>query len=641
MRPSEPGKDLQGRDSSRLAIYCPAKCGEVLRFAAHELARLLTAVMGETVAVRVDDDGDCERRLRVGLGPRAGAAPAPPAEASRAVAAGGDGFALWREAVAPDSATAGVAGALVLAGGTERAVLHAAYELAQRAGARFPVAGAAAAARNGGAGLDRVEPFTATPAFSRRALAADIMTWHYQTPERLATHLAHDREFVTWMAARGLNAFSYISHTLDSRLKIDELMPLYRERGIGSEYGGHVLQLLLPRACFDTDSNYFPADAGGKRNSRGNLCISNPRALAIVRKGALRYVHDNPECEALHVWGADVWEGAWCRCAQCAGMSPQLQYMKVVNAIADAFGDQGPPVAYLAYHDTLEPDAELRPRPNAWFEWAPRERCYSHAIDDPACAVNPHYLESLKRYIDLFQGRGHVFEYYADAILFGGLACATPAIIARDLRAYRALGLTSVSCLTFGMHSALAYPVNLETFARATRSPDFEPEDTLADIAAALHPGCGFEMTEAYRAIARASALILNGGGELMRPQIRPAAPRERLRELKRAHGEITRALGAADRIAAPAREALGTFERDVWIYSRDVISGIAELIESSAETGAERGRRGGAAIKAIGDALERLHSIGPAARDTWANWDLEWMREIWLNALRRRFDET
>ena len=61
-----------------------------------------------------------------------------------------------------------------------------------------------------------------------------------------------------------------------------------------------------------------------------------------------------------------------------------------------------------------------------WFEWAPRERCYSHAIDDPACAINPRYFDSLKRYIDIFEGRGHVFEYYADAILFGGLGFATP-----------------------------------------------------------------------------------------------------------------------------------------------------------------------------------------------------------------------
>ncbi len=135
----------------------------------------------------------------------------------------------------------------------------------------------------------------------------------------------------------------------------------------------------------------------------------------------------------------------------------------------------GVPVAYLAYHDTIDPDPGLKPLPNVWFEWAPRERCYAHAIDDSSCPVNPRYFDSLRRYLQLFDGRGHVFEYYADAILFGGLGFATPAIIARDLRAYRALGIESISCLTFGAYSLLGYPVNLEAFVRGTRSPDFDP----------------------------------------------------------------------------------------------------------------------------------------------------------------------
>ena len=145
-----------------------------------------------------------------------------------------------------------------------------------------------------------------------------------------------------------------------------------------------------------------------------------------------------------------------------------------------------------------------------WFEWAPRERCYSHAIDDPACEINPRYFESLKRYIDIFNGRGHVFEYYADAILFGGLGFATPTVIASDLRAYAGSGSTSISCLTFGAYSVMAYPVNLEAFVRGSREPDFESEATLVETAAGRHPRCASEMAAAYRAVERASKLCLD-----------------------------------------------------------------------------------------------------------------------------------
>src|ERR1700732_3918371 len=89
-------------------------------------------------------------------------------------------------------------------------------------------------------------------------LRLDIMTWHYETPDRFALHLEHDREFIPWIAARGINAFSYIRHPRDSRFKIDELLPLYREHGIASEYGGHVLQMLLPRDRFAASPELFP-----------------------------------------------------------------------------------------------------------------------------------------------------------------------------------------------------------------------------------------------------------------------------------------------------------------------------------------------------------------------------------------------
>lgn len=500
---------------------------------------------------------------------------------------------------------------------------------------------------------------TSAPAFTRRAFVSDIMTWQYEKPDRFALHLQHDREFIPWMAARGINAFSYIRHERDTRLKIDELLPSLNEHGIASEYGGHVLQLLLPRDRFAAHPEFFPVGTDGQRNPRGNLCVANQTALGIVRDGAIAYMDENPECALLHVWGADVWDGAWCRCGECSRLAPQRQYMAVVNAIAAALAE-GPaaatPIAYLAYHDTLDPVPELDPLPNVSFEWAPRERCYSHAIDDPACAVNPRYFDSLKRYIELFDGRGHVFEYYADAILFGGLGVATPAVIVRDLRAYRALGITSISCLTFGAYSVLACPVNLEAFARGTQSPDFDPDATLADVAAQRHPQCAPAMAAAYRAIARASALILEGGGDVMRPPpVTPtpagagvtqqplaalaaaAIPEYRGRDLRRARDILDDARAAADFVGG-ARDQLTTAERALWQYGREVVDGIADYIEAAAATGNDRHRLGDAAINKIAGAITHVRDIDLPLKGTWGAYDIEWVRDIWLTALRRRF---
>ncbi len=402
-------------------------------------------------------------------------------------------------------------------------------------------------------------------------------------------------------------------------------MPLYRERGIASEYGGHVIQLLLPRERFDADPDFFPADSNGVRAARGNLCVSNARALALVRDNAVEYVRDYPENELLHIWGADVFEGAWCRCGHCKGLALQLQYMKVVNEIARALAGGGPPVAYLAYHDTIEPDPALRPEPNVWFEWAPRERCYSHAIDDPACETNPRYFESLKRYLELFDGRGHIFEYYQDAILFGGLGFATPAIIARDLRAYRALGLSSVSCLTFGAFSIFAYPVNLSAFVRGTRSPDFDPGVALADTAAQRHPACASEMAAAYRLIERASAKVLTYG-DVMRPPM--AIDKGKRAELAEAAQLVRGAIDAVDRIARETGAPLVRAERDLWEYGFEVLSGIADYVDARGSSGAQRIEKGEAAIARIEKASDHLRGIDLAIKGTWGAYDFEMFRE-------------
>ncbi len=322
----------------------------------------------------------------------------------------------------------------------------------------------------------------------------------------------------------------------------------------------------------------------------------------------------------------------------------------MVNEIAAALAPEGnaaPPVAYLAYHDTLAPDPALRPLDNVWFEWAPRERCYSHAIDDPACTVNPRYLESLKRYIDLFDGRGGVFEYYADAILFGAMGFATPPVIVRDLRAYHRMGLRSISCLTFGAFSTLAYSVNLETFVRAARALDFDPAAAVDEMAVARYPGCAAAMAGAYRAIAKASALALTYG-DVLRPPTEPAgAPRRRARLLGAA-AAMREAVAAAEAIIedaagglddAAARPEVGA-QRDLWEYSAEAMEGVAQWLEARTLAGAERRATGAQAIEKVDRAIRHIRGIDPALKGTWGAYDLERFHGIWLEGLRRRLEE-
>jgi hypothetical protein len=598
--------------------------GDTAALAARDLSNGLSAMLGTTVEDRRDESiTGAELRIELGETGQPDRAKHEQLE--------GDSFEVSR-----------VNNTIAIRAGSDRGLIHAATDLLEKLGARFPVGAAPSYPQIDAVKLAAIDPYRVTPAFTRRAFVSDIMTWNYIFADRLKLHLRHDREFIPWMARRGINAFSYIRHAHDTQLKIDEIAPLYNEYGIDVEYGGHVLQLLLPRDRFKQNPELFPAGDDGVRMARGNLCVSNREAVKIVREGALEYVQAHRENHLLHIWGADVWRGAWCRCGQCRELAPQVQYMKVVNEIAHALADDAsaPPVAYLAYHDTIDPHPDLQPLKNVWFEWAPRERCYSHAIDDGACEINPRYLESLKRYIEIFDGRGHVFEYYADAILFGGLAFATPHVIAQDLRAYRALGITSISNLTFGAYSVMAYPVNLEAFVRGAINPDFQPAQTIADVAAGRHPGCATEMADAYRAIERASKLVLDYG-DVMRPQLPAEKGQRKQIELREAALAFDEALAAADRIADNFDHPRADAERDLWRYSADVLAGLAEYLGAKSEAGAEKQRRGELAINKVASAVENIHRIDLEIKGTWGAYDLEWIREIWLNALRRGLEDN
>ena len=610
-----------GGGKSGIIVKCSSKTNQahtaqVGAIAARELAEGLANMA--SAAARVEPDpGLDERAIVVAFGADVGArAPSDALE--------GDSFEIARPSE----------DAIALHAGSERGLLHAAYDLMERLGARFIPGAAAHFPKTALSALAKVKPYRVTPAFKRRGFVSDIMTWQYTYADRLELHLKFDREFIPWMARRGINTFEYIRHAQDTRLRIDELTELYKSYGIGLEYGGHVLQLLMPRELFEPHPEYFPMAKDGTRAARGNLCVSNSDAIRIVCDGALKYAHEYPENELLHIWGADVFEGAWCACAQCKRLSPQMQYMKVVNAIAAA--TEAMPVAYLAYHDTLEPDPKLRPLPNVHFDWAPRERCYVHAIDDPACNINPRYLESLKRYIDIFDGRGHVFEYYADAILFGGLGFASPTVIGRDLRAYHALGIESISNLMFGAYSVLAYPVNLEAFVRGTRAPQFSITGVFNDTAASRHPKDAEALGKAYRNLEKAAALMLDYA-DVMRPyKMTPQKAAMKKPQIVKAVTQFDHAMKIARRAFEKHGDALAGAEAELWDYSISVLSGIGDYVRAREEKGIVQHTLGDAAAALVATAVEHIHQIDPEIKGTWGAYDLEWLRDVWVDGLRK-----
>src|SRR5207247_10149343 len=171
--------------------------------------------------------------------------------------------------------------AAVVSGASPRALLAGVYGLLEAAGCRWAPHGTHEehvprpdTARRPVAALEL------RPAFARRAFAADLATWHYSVPERLAARLPSDVAFIDWLAKRGATGFLFIRHANDTQWVIPELVRELGRRGLDLEGGGHVLVELLPRALFATHPEYFPCAPGGGRFDLGHVCTASAGALA-------------------------------------------------------------------------------------------------------------------------------------------------------------------------------------------------------------------------------------------------------------------------------------------------------------------------------------------------------------------------
>lgn len=577
-------------------LWCPADADAVVRFAADELAHYLRRMTGRVLA----------RATVPGAASQLWLAPQRP---ERAVSLDGDTVID----VSDDS--------IALHAAIPRDLLAAVYRLLADAGCRWSPRGRDVEdVPSPGTALAPVRSSVHRAAFARRAYASDLTTWHYGVPDRLAARLPQDLAFVDWMAKTGATGWLFIRHAHDDRWLLPELTTALHARGLSAEWGGHALVEWLPRALFRTHPEYFPAAPDGTRSDMGNCCPSAPGALAAIAAGvrAARAAVDGDE---LHLWGLDLFGGGWCHCTTCRGLTPSDQALQVANAVAEAL-PAGAPVFHLAYHDTIHAPRAVAPHAGVWAEFAPRERCYVHAIDDPTCDVNPHYRGALAAHLECFDGRVDVFEYYADTILFGGCAVPLDEVIARDLAYYRAAGVRGVSCLTFGRYSHLAHGTNLQAFAAGVHAPAAARGGRRAHCRDVF--GAVTARAEAYFAqLERAVAPLLRGGDVKL-----PARGGRQGDHMRAALGHATAARAELEvAVAALPRGARSDAERTVLRYTLETIAGLHALCTASDDPDA--------ALDRLQLAAESFRGLDLAHIGTWGAVDLEFTHAYYAAGLR------
>lgn len=408
---------------SDLAIDTGRSTNPVIRFAAEQLQLYASRMEGKRPLI----DGEGKRRIFLGNLPSKPTNAEEQALQNQCATLGPDGFLVRSR---PEG--------LVILSGNPRGVLYGTYALLERCGVRFFFPGeegeVVPKAPISLVGIQIEEK----PDWARRGLT--YYPYEFNEPA----------DWIDFAAKVRLNTILFHAPSPDwwERERVG-LTPELSRRGIHPEFGGHFLPGLLPRNLFKPHPTWF-REENGMRKADWNFCPSSAEALAQIARGAADLVRRCPEPEVFSIWPDDLGDGGWCHCPACRGLKPSDQSVLAMNAMALEIKKvrADARVVFLAYHDTEEPPSQVRPDPGVTLLWAPRERCYAHALDEPKCPRNAGYLRRLQACLKVFPpAEAEAFEYYLDQILYSDLVPTLPGTLAGDLRCYRRLGMKVIEPL--------------------------------------------------------------------------------------------------------------------------------------------------------------------------------------------------
>ena len=263
-----------------------------------------------------------------------------------------------------------------------------------------------------------------------------------------------------------------------------EFLSMCSRKGVDVEYELHAIDYLLPRELFGPHPEYFRVDADGCRNPSYNMCFSSPEAVEAMRprlEELLEWV--KPTTHRYYFW-ADDKQNMFCRCPDCAALTPSEQILLYENRLLSMLREYDPEatLAHLAYQQTLDAPLSLRAADGIFLEYAPIKRDY-------ALPLSEAQTKALRENLMAFPGHTqHILEYWLDE----SMACRwkkdrlVPLQMkrehyTRDIASYRALGAADFSCFATwlsGSYHALYGPADsLFALYRLPHCGDWEESD--------------------------------------------------------------------------------------------------------------------------------------------------------------------
>ena len=162
----------------------------------------------------------------------------------------------------------------------------------------------------------------------------------------------------------------------------------------------HTFDRLVPPAKYFKDHpEYFSLIDGRRRETGGQLCLTNPDVLRIAIESVEQWIEQHPTATILSVSQNDRY--GFCECDRCRrveeeeGGSHSGPLLRFVNALAEEIEKKHPDklIDTLAYQYTEDPPAHVRPRRNVRIRLCPIAACVAHPYEK--CPYDAYFMKNL------------------------------------------------------------------------------------------------------------------------------------------------------------------------------------------------------------------------------------------------------
>jgi hypothetical protein len=344
---------------------------------------------------------------------------------------------------------------LVIAGGSERAVLFAVYDFLGRLGCRWFAP--QFDFYKGTAEFIPLKPdlfyevsvaIKEEPQFTYRKI--DIEEGRSHSIENL-------KQIIAWMPKVRMNILMVpMNYQGGGRVQWDlwreALTPELKKRGLLLEVGGHGYQNFLNAkmdngALFQKHPGWFGKNKEGKADAAQHLVFntSNSDAVDYFATNILAYLNQRPEINIFDFWPPD--EARWAETAELQVLgSPVNRQADLVNKIQAAAKKVRPDlrVEVIAYGQVLQPPDTTELNHGVLVDICPINQNFEKQIYDTSSVINADYSKTVLNWRKVFPGDIGIYSYYRK-YAWRSLPVVIPNYIQNDLRWYEKIPVQGIS----------------------------------------------------------------------------------------------------------------------------------------------------------------------------------------------------